>query len=361
MKGQDFWFRFILVLLVFISGLSYRLGGTDGVTYMTEFKQYSSSISSINSDYLNNFHGRLPGWVFLNTICKSIIPYYWFFKLIHALILNSAAFYTIRYYTKYRFSAILVYFVLIYFTFNFVILRQSLAISFFLLATKYFFENKWIKYYLIVCLCMTVHDASIILLLFPLIKLIRINTITIALFVLLSIVFIRYSETLNSFLVTFYISDDFTNRVNYYAKRIDDNEFSGYLNYAFNIVLPLIGLLLMRKEAPRYSVFLFAYMLIYIMGLSIPIMYRFGDFLLFFYFIFFIDLFAFIVNKVRFSGKRISLLLFFLIISFVIFRGRMYFMDTAPGYPKYLWYYPYSSVVFEETYQEREECYRHLD
>lgn len=361
MKGQDMWFRLILVILVLISGLSYRLGGTDGVTYMIEFRQYSSSISSISFNYLNKFHGRLPGWVFICTVCKSIIPYYWFFKLIHALILNSAVFYTIRYCTKYHFSAILVYFVLVYFTFNFVILRQSIAIAFFLLATKYFFENKWLKYYLIVFLCMTLHDASFILLFFPLIKLLKINKITITLFVLLSIILIRYSDIINSFLVTFYISDDFSNRVNYYAKQIEDNEFSGFLNYGLNIVLPLIGLLLMRKNPPFFSGFVLSYMLLYIMGLSIPIMYRFGDFLSIYYFIFFVDLFAFFTNKIKFNGKRISLLLAIFTLSFVAFRGRMYFIDTSPGYPKYLWYYPYSSVIFEETYQAREECYRHLD
>ena len=101
-----------LALMVFISGFSYRLGG-DGLIYLLEYRRYSS-LPDVNFSYLCGFNGRQPGWVLLCTICKTITSDYWLFKLVHAIIVNTAYVIAIKRHTNYVFSGLLVYYIIIF-------------------------------------------------------------------------------------------------------------------------------------------------------------------------------------------------------------------------------------------------------
>ena len=307
--------------------------------------------------------GRLPGWVFLMTLCRTFSDSFWFFHLVHACILNYCVFKIIRNSSRFIFSCVLIYFVLIYFEFNFQVIRQSLAVGVFLYALLFYLKNQWIKYYFFVLVAMTIHDSAFILLFLPLVKLVKINEITLTLIFALTLLLIIYSDNVAEGLVGFYVSDEFTERVNYYAARIElGNKFEGYLNYVFNVIVPLFGLFLAKKMEYdiKYKHIIIMYIIIYSVGLSIPIMSRFNQYFLLHYFIFYVDLFYILsLIIVRRVGKK-YLLTSFLVLNFIFvsYRSRIYFVPKESGHPTYVQFYPYASIFFQETDEERESFFR---
>ena len=325
---------------------------------MKEMKEYSD-LSYLSLDYLNSFSGRLPGWVLFCTICKSVTSSFWFLHLTHAFILNFFAFKIIRESTNYIFSSVLLYFVLIYFELNFQIIRESLAIGFFLGALYYYSKCKWLKYYLILVIAAFIHETAIFLAILPLIRYIRINLITITLVFFGTIFLITFSDEVAEKIVTFYVSDEFTERVNYYAVRIEiGSTFTKFSNYIINVALPLIGLALVKHQNKFlwYEHLVVIYVIIYSMGLSIPIMYRFNQYFLLHFSIFFLEIFymlsSFIGKKV--GRKYIPAIYFLITILFVSYRSRIYFVPKVTGHPTYVQFYPYASIFFEEKDEERE-------
>ena len=93
-----------------------------------------------------------PFWYIFNAAIKSVYDDFTFFQFVHAIIVNTAIFYLIPKYTKKKFLGILVYFIFFYLYFNTEILREVLAIVFFLFAYPLIFKKKYIQYFLL-CGC----------------------------------------------------------------------------------------------------------------------------------------------------------------------------------------------------------------
>lgn len=359
-RSKYSYFYFLFFVLTFLSGFSYRLGG-DIFQYMREFKNYSD-INHLDWKYLNNYNGRLPGWVLLNTVCKSLLSSFWLFHLLHAFLLNFFVFKIIKQSTNFLFSGVLVYFVLLYFEFNFQIIRESLAIGFFLGALFYYSKNQWIKYYLMIAIAATIHETAIFMIFIPFVKFVKINMSSI-LFVFIGTIFlISYSDTVIETLLGLYIPDDYVEKVNYYALRIDvGSSFDKYSNYIINVAIPLLGLILIRREGVSlwYEHLILIYVLIYSMGLSNPILYRLNQFFILHFLIFFLEFFYIISFHI---GKKIGLYIpvmyLFILIMFTSYRSRFYFTIKDTGHPNYVLFYPYASIIFQEKDEIREEAVR---
>lgn len=132
-QNRLYYFYYIVLLLTFVSGLSYRLGA-DTVVYMAEYDEYKSLYNS----YCQNFNfldeGRQLGWVLLLSIVKTIGGSFSFLKLLCSLWINFVYANFIFKHTKYVFTALLLYYFAFYTNSNFEIMRESISISFFLLA-----------------------------------------------------------------------------------------------------------------------------------------------------------------------------------------------------------------------------------
>ncbi len=362
---RDPYIYLILVMLIFVSGFAYRLGG-DGMMYVMEYKNYGT-LSDFSLPYLFGFKGRQPGWVFICTLCKTITSDYWLFKLTHAFIVNTAYVIAIRRHTNYVFSGLLAYYVLIYFNQNFQILRESFAISIFLFSLPYFYENKWIKYYLLALLAFFFHEGAAFLFLLPLIKIFGFNKYSIALYIGCALLFAVYASDLLQLFMTLALSGDIDNdKFYFYFHDLDSSEStSGLGNVILNLIIPFSIMLYYKVKGIAISYFypaLFS-LIIYTLSMVLPIVYRFGNYVLIFNYLLLIDFLFTWFSSIKYSIKYRLAFISIIIFSYIGFKARIYFIrnygDTS--FREYVQYFPYASVFEEYEDPERELFIKQLD
>lgn len=360
------WFVFILIILILVSGLSYRLGG-DGIGYMREFSQYNL-LAGLNYNELSNYSGRQPGWVLLVKLCRYIIDDYSFFKLVHATIVNTLFLITIRRYSRFVFTGILFYFILIYFDYNFQVLRQSLAVSVFLGAIPYFEENKWIKYYIICMISALFHESALITFIIPVIKLFGVSRGILPLYFVISMSALLGGGQLVQSIMPTFLQTSIGGKAYHYTSELNTDGIAGVsVNLLMNLIIPYIYLYIsfLKKNSKCLGVipyFVIIYGIIYCFGLQLPIMYRFNQYFQIFIFLYFIEIFSSIIRWINRKYKvNYAMAFIFISLLFLTYRGRMYFLpygDTI--YPSYVQYYPYSSVLFKKTNPTREALFRYM-
>ena len=369
------YYNFILVILILVSGLGYRMGG-DGMVYVNEYNQYRI-VDGFSWSALTAYSGRQPGWVFLCKLCRLITVDYWLFKLVHSILYNSMFFYSLKRLTSHRFTAILFYFILIYFDTNFQILRQALAMGLFLVAVPFYLKKDWIRYYMLIALAITFHEGAIICLLFPLIRYIKINKVSIIMFGIIFISIIVFIGPLLEMLLMSYIPEAFRDKFLLYTKGIQtEGAFSFYINVFLSFIIPLIVVYLRRNRFQEDFIGKGAiiYGLSYTVNLYFPIFYRFSYFFIFFFYFLYIDLFYDLsfyglsfwkrcANNI--SYLRWTNIKFFtyiaLITCFLGIKSRFYFSEYGDtGMPTWVQYYPYSSIIFMDTDDRREEFIKRL-
>lgn len=154
----------ILFVLIIFSGTRYRLGGWDYGIYEKVFNE----VPKLNEFTINttNSYGTEIGYLFLNSIIKTLGFNFYGFTLIHSII-----FYTILYKAIKKYNINFGFFIIVFLyklcIFNtFVSLRQSIVLAIFFYAIEYLIKNKKIKYVICILISTFFHTSSLIL--FPL-------------------------------------------------------------------------------------------------------------------------------------------------------------------------------------------------
>ena len=150
-----------LIILILFSGTRYKIGGWDYEIYHRIFK-WTPYLSEFSLNTTNIYNTEI-GYLFLNSIIKTIGFNFYGFTLIH-----SALFYILLYKglrkTNINFGFFIIVFLFKSCIFNtFVSMRQSLVIVIFLNSIPYLINNKAIKYLLCIIPCIFIHISSIIL------------------------------------------------------------------------------------------------------------------------------------------------------------------------------------------------------
>ena len=361
-EAEAIWYWGIMLYLAILSGFAYRLGG-DGMEYMNEYSSYALN-GGLGLGSFSKYPGRMPGWVLLSIVCKMLCNDYSFFKIVHALLLNILFFRGMRHLTKWRFSCVLFYFVLIYFDYNFQLLRQSLAVGFFLNAIPFFERRSWGRYYLICLIGLCFHESIAVAFLLPFVRNIKINEKTLFVFSFVILIIIGFSSFFTSRIVEIAAAiTHLSPKISYYSSQIEIGlSFSFFLNIMLNVVIPTLFVSIFLKEGYSSSLFPFvlSYSLLYTIGLYIPIIYRINQYFLLCFYAFFIEIFAYVAKRVltfRLGHIRFRPGYAFVIIClcFLLFKARVYrlpYGDT--NYPVYVQYYPYRSIIFKKTDPLRE-------
>lgn len=354
-RGRNNYYWFIIIILIFLSGFAYRLGG-DGYVYYREYENYVD-IFHFNENYYNRYSNiRLPGWMILSSITKSIIHDYWFFKLIHAFIVNGLFAYGLFKCTKYIYTALLFYFVLVYFNFNFQVLRESLAISIFMYSLPFFFTKKWFKYYLCCLLSLTFHESCIFTFTLPLFSLWDKSKRIKLIYFFILVIMLLSANNIRGYL--FHITPELgvlTDRFSTYSQVFnEDYTFSSFWNFVLNVVIPLfiVYYLERRGELIKYRYLIVASTFTYTLSLFIPIAYRFLNYFLIFNYLAII----LFVDKIVCRGYKLHPLLFLMCCSvYILFKARMYMLPYgSTNVASYHQYYPYASIFDKSIDHDRE-------
>lgn len=132
----------VFLLMALIAGLRYRMA-PDTVWYMTWFENEVEPLGSAGFDDV--FHGRYePLWNLLAILSKSVGGYF-LFQIVVSTILSWAVVEFFKKSTKMVFLGVAFYIASCYVYFSMEILRESLAISMFLMSVVYLSREKYFK------------------------------------------------------------------------------------------------------------------------------------------------------------------------------------------------------------------------
>ncbi|MDR6733829.1 EpsG family protein [Sphingobacterium sp. 2149] len=351
--GRNLWYCITYVFFVCISGFRYKVGG-DSLEYFNSFANQIPTLKDLTIDHFFTIRYE-PFWIILNSICKTILNDFAILQLIHAIWINLVIFRFFKKNTKFLFTAILIYWLFFYFYFNMEILRESVAISFFLLAYPYLSSKKWVKYYLLVICAIMFHTSASFLIVLPLFRnqvLNKTNFIKIGCIVIGIIALFGVAPNLilgGALQQKFLIYQLFT------------PTFAGFTYY---VCLYFFGPLFIYRHYTKYRVPLFrdiavAYFAIaaivsYLTGFS-----RFVNYFTPFMAVFLTNYIVLIFEIKKFRQVRSAVIFFIILISFIP-KLLYYTQDTSDlvsDTHKYDLWFPYNSIFDKEENIKREQLF----
>ena len=365
--GRDLYYFFVCLWLIIMSSIQYRMGA-DIPAYMGEYEQYSKNLSW---SYLDSFSSRRPGWVLFNVICNFISKDFVFLKTVLSLFVHGIIFLFFKKYTKYIFSSLLIYFIVLYLQLSFNVLRASVAIALFLYAFRYIIEKRWVPYLIVTGVALLFHESALVFFVLPFFARINIKPKNLKLYVFIVVIC--------SFLVLFLpnLSGEFASIVSSVGNSVISDRAGTYVEgdmytefhftlfgFIENFLYIAIYLFffwyavkydLVRKEFRGLYVF---FLLINVFNGLFPILYRFNQFVQPFYIVIAADVIIHICKKAK-SLRFIPLIGTFLILAFV--HLHVLFIPSSYGELPIIQYYPYYTVFEGETFLPREILWGYKD
>ena len=350
-NGRDFLYYTTLVLVVFTSAFAYRLG-TDAQKYQDTFESFVPTIFDIGGTKNARNFGWQPGFFYLLSLCKTIIPSFYFFKFVYASFINFTIFSFFRKNTKHVFLALLFYLLLQGFYFNFEIFKETLAICVFIWAYPYIEKKRWYTYYFLCLLALSFHMSAIITFFIPLVRLIKLGTkqilislmIAVVIMIILSEVLLTVAGNLlalNEQLeaeYSGYLLDDY-----YTENRFSLNSPSTWMTLLLDVFLPIVMLYVLPKKGllkDYYPLMIIAFLLV-VPAKSILIIFRFSIYFFVFRALFYIDMFSYlskcIINKRNFFLPVV--IVCFIYVGYFFYKRN--FTVTEYGFRGIDLFYPY--------------------
>jgi len=261
------WRIFVIILLILFSGLRNRVG-SDTINYMEAFADYPTLGESFSVDWdaLSQ-----PLWFFINVILKTLFNNFLAVQLFQAIVFHILLYKYVCKKTNCFFTVMLFVFCMVWWDFEFEILRESLCIVIVLNASLYLNDGN-IKKYLLLCLpALFIHAFSFIMIAFILLLYycneVIVGLISIAVFFLIMMI---PPDTLIGYLVLMssVTGDDMRKIVEFYLTEsryggVELNIF-GILYRLFLLGLPILLIFskgsankLDRKMLILYSLFSF--------------------------------------------------------------------------------------------------------
>lgn len=340
---------FALIMLSLLAGLRYRVG-TDTLAYMDEYEKYPLSY------YKDKY---LLGWYALIAFCKSLHLSFYCVQIILAFFTNYAVVCFLKRYALHFFSSLLLYYIIVFPTLNFEILRQGVSVAIFLLSFHYLEERKLAKYFICGGIACLFHSSALVLLFIPLLIWIPVNKKTLTGYLALITLVIVFSSLMKEQIYEFSRGLSFLDdRAFYYFSEVDVEESFSPISYIYNLLLNvIIPLLVIRfhwysnKLPSQFIIICMFSMILYIVSIYMPIIYRFNSF----FQLFNLVLFVYLFNWIRCRFKFKPFFVFFIcLMLFVGIKSRVYFAYDE-GRPVYYHYYPYSSIFNEFKVPQREQ------
>ncbi|KUJ50598.1 EpsG family protein [Chryseobacterium sp. JAH] len=350
-------YYFLLFIFILISGLRWKVGG-DTIAYQSVFKGIPTLKGLVN-DFSNSNYTFEPLFTISLSIVKTFTDEFWVFQIIHAVFVNTIIFRFIKKYCEYKFFALLLYFFLYFVYFNMEILRESIAVSIFLLMYPLMEKKKLKKYYVLNIIAILFHYSSIILLVFPLLNKIKLTPKSVVLLICivlaLSGIFIFVPEAIQAFLFT----ESLSNKFNVYSI-MTANINGTILNTLLFIILPAYVIKLNKKNINRkFDNLVFAYFLIAAIFVLIAGFGRFLNYFGIFMIIYFTNTLSNLNRIYRFNFKRFGFVM--LSLTIICYYKVSYYLISydhlVKDSHKYNMYYPYYSVFNPVEDKDRETLY----
>lgn len=375
-QGKLFWLLVCLLAFILIAGLRYRLG-TDSIRYERYFIN-GPKLETLGARHFINTRFS-PLYILLSAGVRTVTSQFLVFQIVHAIIVNCVIFYFLYLNTKKIFFALILYFLLLYFTLNMEVLREALAVCVFLLAWPSFRDGKWVKWYLLSVIGFLCHTSAVFMFILPIIVLPGIKSLfiygnrtwIICGIILLVVMFIK--EKFFVYIQALAVMENVSERAQVYSKTdlaSSNLNIFGYVVAVIRFVIyPLLALYFLNKksddkfwENSRLVNFILVSVYIGIVMTGIPIFYRYNNYFLFFPIIVYSEIiFSNLeVNSGRIRLKFVTWILIFIPFFYshiqpVYFKG----VNSTESLKGYMNYYPYASRFDMEKDENREKLFRY--
>lgn len=354
------WLLLVWFIIVLIVGFRYRVG-SDTIRYMDDFK-HIHDLSTMTSKDLFHDEKFMPLSYLFFSICKTISNSFYFLQFAHAIFINTAVFVFLRRNTKYVFTGVLFYLICNSLEFNTEVIRESMAVSVFLLGVNNLFNKKYLKYYIYCIVAFGFHVSALLAFVFPLLLLIKVNALSVAIAAAIMIALDRLYEALPQvFSLLSFLGGNVEDLIESYYREGEEANLNRYLLHAIRwVVMPIVVVLLNMINKKKNTSFESNYMglvliimILSFLGLYSYGFYRFNNYLMPFMWLLMaraaINLKDFRITKIIPARKFICSLVFTLYILCSVWVA-----EIATGVENFKSYYPYTSI-FNEEYVYRPE------
>lgn len=342
-------YTMLCIAFICLAGFRYEIGG-DTIVYMKLWNRLPP-LGDMSQEYLNNSRFQY-GFNFLFSAAKSLSENFVVFQIIHATIVNTIIFWIISKFSRFRFTAVLLYFILNFLEFNTEILRESLSVCCGLLAYYNFYKGKKLYGWGLIALAFCFHLSALVLVFIPLA--IRIKYSKKLFWVFLSVVagcMIIWPLMPDITPLVALLSGDAKTLVEFYDIREINESFN--LNYyivlTFKcIILPFVALYITKGRNNAILGMALIYIVLYTLSSFTYAFYRFANYFAIFYSIFFAEALIILVKKI--NGIPFARgLSYIALICLFIYLTQGYLLGTSPttGKPLYARYFPYKSQFTE--------------
>ena len=241
------------------------------------------------------------------------------------------------------------------------ILRETLAICVFLLSLKYFFSNKWLKYYILCFIAFMFHLSAILLFFLPLFKSIWTSRSYIIVFFTILIILILFKNTILSNILSLIPIEGIRLSASKYLGAKANLNGIIYISVV-KIFIPGFIFYISENIIGYKSIFrpfLYLYILISIISIFLGPFYRFENYITPIYFLFLANMMheLFHCPRVRSFRYTIVFLIFLLPFSMQIITIGKDTSERVPGTRFYSFWYPYSSVINKKIDIKREQLF----
>jgi len=349
---QNGYLYFELICLVIVSTFRYKVGA-DTLMYMLQYDIVDGMDELKHYNVLTSECGFL--WYVFLAICQYLGSFYWE-QFLHAVFVNVAIFYFFKKHSRYYYSCVLLYGIVLFTYFNFEIMRASLGIGIWLLyGYDYLVEKKFIKYTLVAIIACFFHIEMAFLFLLPFMY--KLRDVKISINTLVLLIFVSIAAEM-AFSVTdgitefFSYSDYSTHKITMYAEAINDNlSFAGVVMYFIRFFPYFIALFLCKNctdFASRNERMLIIIMIVVsFVGIKYSVLVgRLVDIL---YPIYILHL-----VKGLYLSRYSFVLLKSITVSFVILTIYVNYTNGSSGYENWRRYLPYSNIIDKEGASNRE-------
>lgn len=242
------------IILIFIAGL--RVDTADYKAYVNLFNWTPDIIDIIMNNQWDFFISTREeiGYLLLNSLVKLFTDESSFLFLIVATISISLYYKCIKAYAIYPLISLLIYFSFIYCVKELVQIRQGIAIAIFLYSLRYLIDNNFKKFILCIWLASCFHlSIWAMIFIYPLRK-IKINTINIFIFFMMSLL-IGLFDIANNIIINLFSDFEIMQRVAVYLNSEFLDNSNLYRLYKYLMIFLFLGMFnkILRKEYRYYD------------------------------------------------------------------------------------------------------------
>lgn len=373
-RGRLMWWIIMLVVLILVSGLRYRMGA-DSIRYENTYDELPTLSTLDSRDFSTSRFA--PLYVLLCAVCRSISRDFVVLQMVVAIFVNTVFFLFIYRNTRKIFITGFLYFIFLYIMLNMQVLREAIAVSFFLLGWKYYVKNNWILYYCFAATAFFFHVSAVVLFILPVLKLPKVSdffTFGKKSWIILPSILIL------SFVIRLFFFDmvqalAFTEAISERAQTYSEDELGGEtlnikgtLGWLFRTcIYPLVGLYLLKKNGKEYSyktrqieIICMAGVYVSILCLGVMILQRYLNYFMIFEFI----ILSYVIYEPYLNIGRAKIRLKYLgwitalapLICFVMYFDYGAKLNRSGTLRAYDMYYPYSNQFDREIAPNRKRA-----